>query len=58
MEEKVIGEMPLEVNKNIVNSEDEFSIPELKLLNLLAEIIVNISIRESHEESNKISSFH
>lgn len=57
MEEKVIGEMPLKDDKNIVNSEDEFSIPELKLLNLLAEIIVNISIRESHEESNKISSF-
>ena len=57
MEEKVIGEKPLEDDKNIVNSEDEFSIPEVKLLNLIAEIIVNISIRESHEESNKISSF-
>lgn len=57
MEGKAIEKMPLNDDKNIVNSEDEFSLPELKLLNLIAEIIVNISIRESYEESNKISSF-
>ena len=57
MEGKVIEKVPLNDDKNIVKSEDEFSLSELKLLNLIAEIIVNISIRESHEESNKISSF-
>lgn len=57
MEGKVIEKIPLDYDKNIVNNEDEFSMPELKLLNLIAEIIVNISIRESHEESNTISSF-
>ena len=57
MEEKVIEKVSLKDEKNIVKSEAEFSLPELKLLNLIAEIIVNISIRESHEESNKISSF-
>lgn len=57
MEGKAIEKMPLNDDKNIVNSEDEFSLPELKLLNLIAEIIVNISIRESYEKSNKISSF-
>ena len=57
MEGKVIEKIPLDYDQNVVNNEDEFSMPELKLLNLIAEIIVNISIRESHEESNKISSF-
>lgn len=57
MEGKVIEKVSLKDEKNIVKSEAEFSLPELKLLNLIAEIIVNISIRESHEESNKISSF-
>lgn len=57
MEGKVIEKVSLKDDKNIVKSEAEFSLPELKLLNLIAEIIVNISIRESHEESNKISSF-
>ena len=57
MDGKVMEKIPLDENKNIVNSEDGFSMPEHKLLNLIAEIIVNISIRESHEESNKISSF-
>lgn len=57
MEAKVTEKILLNDNNNIVKSEDEFSLPELKLLNLIAEIIVNISIRESHEESNKISSF-
>lgn len=57
MEGNVIEKIPLDDKKNIVNIEEEFSMPELKLLNLIAEIIVNISIRESHEESNKISSF-
>ena len=56
MEGKVIEKVPLNDDKNIVKSKDEFSLSELKLLNLIAEIIVNISIRESHEESNKISS--
>ncbi|GAB3522153.1 hypothetical protein [Emticicia fontis] len=31
------------------------SVIEAKLLNLIAEIIVNISIRERYEESNQIS---
>ncbi|WP_139173803.1 hypothetical protein [Hydrobacter penzbergensis] len=57
MDGKVREKIPLNDDKNIVNNQDEFSMPELKLLNLIAEIIVNISIRESHEESNKISSF-
>ena len=57
MDESVKEKIPLDDDNNIVNSEGEFSIPELKLLNLIAEIIVNISMRESHEESNKISSF-
>ncbi|SDE11402.1 hypothetical protein SAMN05216464_1048 [Mucilaginibacter pineti] len=34
------------------NSEGDFSVQELKLLNLIAEIIVNISIRESYEKGN------
>ena len=34
------------------NSEEIFSVSELKLLNLIAEIIVNISIRESNEKGN------
>lgn len=37
---------------NITNSEQIFSVSELKLLNLIAEIIVNISIRESNEKGN------
>ncbi len=53
MEGEVIREMPLDDSKSIVNDEEEFSITELKLLNLIAEIIVNISIRESHEKSDK-----
>mgnify|MGYP001159205113 CR=1 FL=1 len=57
MKGKVIERVPLNDDENIVKNENEFSLPELKLLNLIAEIIVNISIRESHEKSNKISSF-
>ena len=52
MEGEVIEKMPLDDSKNIVNDEGEFSITELKLLNLIAEIIVNISIRESYEKSD------
>ncbi len=37
---------------NTNNSEGDFSVQELKLLNLIAEIIVNISIRESNEKGN------
>lgn len=33
------------------------SVIEAKLLNLIAEIIVNISIRERYEESHQISAF-
>lgn len=36
------------------NKENCFSSSELKLLNLIAELVVNISIRESYEKSNTI----
>lgn len=52
MKGEVIEKIPLDDIKNFVNSDSEFSLPELKLLNLIAEIIVNISIRESHEKSD------
>lgn len=57
MKGKVEEETPLDGIKIIENIKADISPAELKLLNSLAEIIVNISIRESHEESNKISSF-
>lgn len=41
--------------KNTIIEEPVFSVFEAKLLNLIAEIIVNISIRERYEESNQIS---
>ncbi|WP_262245776.1 hypothetical protein [Parapedobacter soli] len=42
-----------EIQKNnIEDGEGDFSILELKLLNLIAEIVVNISIREANEKSN------
>lgn len=52
MGREVIEKIPPNNSENIENDEAEFSIPELKLLNLIAEIIVNISIRESHEKSD------
>ena len=57
MKGKVEKKIPLDDIKIIENINADISLAELKLLNLIAEIIVNISIRESHEESNKISSF-
>lgn len=46
-----------EVKKNLVenaikneNCSEEFTLNELKLLNLIAEIIVNASIREYYEK--------
>lgn len=36
----------------IGKDEEEFSISELKLLNLIAEIIVNVSIKEHHEKKS------
>ncbi len=37
---------------NTINSKGDFSESELKLLNLIAEILVNISIRDSYEKGD------
>lgn len=47
-EEKVLN------NENII---ENFSPAEIKLLNLIAEIIVNNSIKESYEKGNQVSTF-
>jgi hypothetical protein len=40
--------------EKLSNIDDEFSINEIKLLNLIAEIIVDASIKEYHEKGNKV----
>ena len=45
-------EGPQNAVKYSENEEDNFSKSELKFLNLIAELIVNISIRESYEKGN------
>lgn len=52
MKDEVAEETPQNKKENVVNDEQEFSLNELKLLNLIAEIIVNISIRESYEKGD------
>lgn len=52
MKDQVIEETPQNKHENVANDEQEFSLNELKLLNLIAEIIVNISIRESYEKGD------
>lgn len=52
MKDEVAEETPQNKQENVVNDEQEFSLNELKLLNLIAEIIVNISIRESYEKGD------
>ena len=45
----------VKINKYGENTDVVFLPNELKMLNLIAELIVNISIRESYEEGNKVS---
>lgn len=52
MKDEVTEETPQNKQENVANDEQEFSLNELKLLNLIAEIIVNISIRESYEKGD------
>jgi len=37
------------------NTDIEFSLQEITLLNLIAEIIINASIKEYYEKSNQVS---
>ncbi|PLK44999.1 hypothetical protein [Emticicia sp. TH156] len=55
--EKVEKKKPRFGLKNTVIEDPVLSVFEVKLLNLIAEIIVNISIRERYEESHQISAF-
>jgi hypothetical protein len=55
--EKVEKKKPRFGLKNKVIEDPVLSVFEVKLLNLIAEIIVNITIRERHEESHQISTF-
>jgi hypothetical protein len=52
-----MGEVKIKVSNEVniqTQPEKDFSQSELKLLNLIAILIVNISIRESYEKSDKI----
>jgi len=45
-------------DKDVLNdrkSESKISVPEQKLISLVVKIIVNATIKECYEESNKIS---
>lgn len=52
--ENVKRDEPVYEGETVENEDDNFSLSELKLLNLIIEIIINISIRESYEEGHPL----
>lgn len=52
MKDQVTEDTPQNKQENVVDDDQKFSLTECKLLNLIAEIIVNISIRESYEKGD------